>query len=186
MDKNREVKIIAVVALLVAVVGLSVAYAALSTTLEISGSATINSASWDVGFVKGSHTTTGGATFVEPTVSSTSITGYSAKLTMPGDSVTYNFKITNQGSIPATLGTVNIGSISCTGTDSAEAAATCANLTYSVTYADGTAIKVGDSLAVGATKDAKITITFNAGATTVPTNPVTVNGMDVTLIYNQA
>ena len=186
MEKNREIKIIAVVALLVAVVGLSVAYAALSATLEISGSATINSASWDVGFVKDTYETTGSASFVEPTVSSTSITGYSAKLITPGDSVTYKFKITNQGSIPATLGTVNIGNISCTGTDSAEATATCANLTYSVTYADGTAIKVGDALDAGATKDAKITIAFNSNATTVPINAVTVNGMDVTLIYNQA
>ena len=186
MEKNREIKIIAVVALLVAVVGLSVAYAALSTTLEISGTATINSASWDVKFIGGTHSKVGGASFVEPTVSSTSITGYSAKLTMPGDSVTYNFKIANQGSINATLGTVNIGSISCSGTDSAEANATCGNLTYSVTYADGTAIKTGDALNAGASRDAKITITFNSSATTVPRNAVTVNGMDVTLIYNQA
>lgn len=186
MDKNREVKIIAVVALLVAVVGLSVAYAALSTTLEISGTATVNAASWDVAFVKGSATTTGDAVFTEPTVSSTSISNYSVKLTKPGDSVTYTFKITNSGSIDATLGTVNIGTMSCSGTDSAEATTTCNNLTYSVTYSDGTAFRVGDSLTAGTTKEAKITVTFNSSATTVPSNAITVSGLDVTLIYNQA
>lgn len=188
MDKNREVKIIAVVALLVAVVGLSVAYAALSTTLEITGTATINSASWDVHFVKGTGTPVGGATFVEPTLSadSTALSNYSVKLTKPGDSVTYTFKITNQGSINAKLGTVNIGTISCSGTDATEAQNTCNDLTYSVTYADGSAINVGDTLDAGATKDAKITVTFNSTATSVPANVITVDGLDVTLIYNQA
>lgn len=194
MDKNREVKIIAVVALLVAVVGLSVAYAALSTTLEISGNATINSASWDVKFVKveqPAENVVGSASFVEPTVTSTSITDYDIKLSIPGDSVTYDFKIVNQGSIDAKLGTVNIGSISCvdatTETATEEAIAVCNNLTYSVTYADGSEIKVGDDLAKsGGTRDAKITLTFNQTADTVPANAIKVNGLDITFIYNQA
>ena len=194
MDKSREVKIIAVVALLVAVVGLSVAYAALSTTLKITGTATVNSASWDVHFIKGTGTPVGAATFVEPTISddSTALNNYSVKLTKPGDSVTYTFKITNAGSINAKLGTVNIANaLECTSTDTSatgttEAATTCSNLTYSVTYSDDSEIKVGDVLNAGETKDAKITITFNSDADTVPASIVTVSGLDVTLIYNQA
>ena len=193
MDKSREVKIIAVVALLVAVVGLSVAYAALNTTLKITGTATVNSASWDVHFIKGTGTPVGSATFVEPEIStdSTALNNYSVKLTKPGDSVTYTFKITNQGSINAKLGTVNIGDVTCTSADTtetgtAEANTTCANLTYSVTYENGDEIAVGDVLNAGDTVDAKITITFNSDAETVPASVVTVGGLDVTLIYNQA
>lgn len=193
MDKSREVKIIAVVALLVAVVGLSVAYAALNTTLKITGTATVNSASWDVHFIKGTGTPVGAATFVEPEIStdSTALNNYSVKLTKPGDSVTYTFKITNQGSINAKLGTVNIGDVTCTSADATEtgtteANTTCANLTYSVTYENGDEIKVGDVLNAGNTVDAKITITFNSDAETVPASVVTVGGLDVTLIYNQA
>ena len=64
MENKREVKIIAIVALLVAVVGLSVAYAALSTSLSISGTATVNSATWQVQFVEGEWTKTGDAVFI--------------------------------------------------------------------------------------------------------------------------
>ena len=186
MEKNREVKVIAVVALLVAVVGLSVAYAALSTTLEITGQATINSASWNVQFAAGESTKTGGTTFTAPTVSSTSISGLSVTLTKPGDSYTYSFSIQNTGSINAKLGTVNIGTISCTGTDTTEATNTCADLTYSVTYADGTPFQVGDSLDSQTSKEAKLTISYNAAADSVPANPITVNGLTATLIYDQA
>ena len=186
MEKNREVKVIAVVALLVAVVGLSVAYAALSTTLEITGQATINSASWNVQFVEGTGTPVGGASATTPTVTSTSISNLNVTLTKPGDSYTYTFSIQNTGSINAKLGTVNIGTISCTSENSDEANATCQDLTYSVSYADGTPFTVGDALDSQATKQAKLTISYNADADTVPAQPVTVTGLTATLIYDQA
>ena len=186
MDKNREIKIIAVVALLVAVVGLSVAYAALSTTLKITGTATINAATWDVKFIEGAGSTAGSASFNKPTVTSTAISDFSIGLVKPGDSVTYTFSIKNNGTIDASLGTVTIGTPTCTATDNTVATTTCGNLTYSVTYADGSAFKVGDRLDAGATKEAKLTLTFNESADVVPSTAVTVNGLGVTLIYNQA
>ena len=50
MEKTRQIKIISLCALLVAVLGLTVAFAALSQTLTINGSATVNTASWDIHF----------------------------------------------------------------------------------------------------------------------------------------
>ena len=186
MEKNREVKVIAVVALLVAVVGLSVAYAALSTTLQITGQATINSASWNVQFAAGTGTPVGGATATTPTVTSTSISNLSVTLTKPGDSYSYTFNIQNTGSINAKLGTVNIGTISCTSENQEEATATCEDLEYSVTYKDGTPFTVGDALDSQAVKEAVLTISYKDSADTVPASPVTVNGLTATLIYDQA
>ena len=50
MEKERRIKVLSLVALIVAVLGLTVAFAALSQTLTINGTASINSASWDVHF----------------------------------------------------------------------------------------------------------------------------------------
>ena len=50
MEKTRKIKIISLCALLVAVLGLTVAFAALSQTLTIKGSAAVNAASWDIHF----------------------------------------------------------------------------------------------------------------------------------------
>ena len=50
MEKERGAKVIAVVALLIAVVGLTIGYAAYASTLTINGSANVDPASWDVHF----------------------------------------------------------------------------------------------------------------------------------------
>ena len=96
MEKTRKIKIISLCALLVAVLGLTVAFASLSQTLTINGSAAVDAASWDIHFEKTSGKETevkGTATFTEPTLSGTTIENFSATLTKPGDSVTYYFDI---------------------------------------------------------------------------------------------
>ena len=42
-------------------------------------------------------------------------------------------------------------------------------MTYSVTYADGTAVTAGDSLAAGADATFKVTVAYKSGVTTLPT-----------------
>ena len=48
MEKERGAKLIAVIALLVAVAGLTIGYAAYSSTLTINGTATVDPADWNV------------------------------------------------------------------------------------------------------------------------------------------
>ena len=106
MEKERRIKIISLCALLVAVLGLTVAFASLSQTLTINGSAAVDAASWDIHFEKtsGKETETeGAATFTEPTLSGTTIENFSATLTKPGDSVTYYFDIVNNGTVDAVV-----------------------------------------------------------------------------------
>ena len=191
MENKREIKIIAIVALLVAVVGLSVAYAALSTSLSISGTATVNSATWQVRFVEGTGawTFTGDASATGPTFGVTSLTNVAVTLVKPGDKAVYNFQVTNSGTIPAKLSenTVINKTLTCTGGASdAENTTTCGNIVYSLTYKDGTQIKAGDTLANGATKDLTLTVEFKSTATEVPSQAVTVNGISATLEYVQA
>lgn len=189
MENKREVKIIAIVALLVAVVGLSVAYAALSTSLSISGSATVNSATWQVEFLEGEwDDPVGSAVTSGPEFGVTSITNIGVTLVKPGDKVVYRFKVKNKGSIPAKLSAnTAIGTISCTGgANTTEASNTCANISYTLTYGDGKVPTAGDTLAASAEKDLILTIEFKSTATAVPSSAVTVNGISATLEYVQA
>ena len=110
MEKTRKIKIISLCALLVAVLGLTVAFASLSQTLTINGSAAVDAASWDIHFEKTSGKETevkGAATFTEPTLNGTTIENFSATLTKPGDSVTYYFDIVNNGTVDAVVSNDN-------------------------------------------------------------------------------
>ena len=189
MENKREVKIIAIVALLVAVVGLSVAYAALSTSLSISGTATVNSATWQVEFVKGAwDTPVGTAVTSGPEFGVTSLSNIGVTLVKPGDKVVYRFKVHNKGTIPAKLSAgTSVGTISCTGgANQSEADTTCSNIVYSLTYAaDGKTPAAGDTLAASEQKDLILTVEFKSTATTIPSSAVTVNGISATLEYVQ-
>ena len=50
MEKERRIKILSIVALLIAVAGLTIAFAAMSKTLTINGTATMDTAVWDIHF----------------------------------------------------------------------------------------------------------------------------------------
>ena len=101
MEKNRKITIILVITLIISVIGLGIAFAAFSTTLNISGTAQVQSSTWDIEF-EGITTAgtidnaviNGTATEVtHPTITNSGkdIGTYSVTLKSPGDSVTYNF-----------------------------------------------------------------------------------------------
>ena len=107
MEKQRKIKIISVAALIVAVLGLTVAFAALSQTLTINGAANVNTATWDVHFANltGPDTTGTGVSNSDPILDATTIDNINMSVTKPGDSVTYYFDIVNAGTIDAVLDT---------------------------------------------------------------------------------
>lgn len=107
MEKERGAKVIAIVALLIAVVGLTVGYAAYSSTLTINGTANVDPASWKVNFDYKTGTSLTGkanghaAENTAPTLADTTISGFDVTLKAPGDSVTYNFLIKNSETLNA-------------------------------------------------------------------------------------
>ena len=50
MEKQRKIKVLAVAALIITILGLTVAFAALSQTLTINGAATLDAAKWGIKF----------------------------------------------------------------------------------------------------------------------------------------
>ena len=107
MEKERRIKILSVVALIVAVLGLTVAFAALSETLTINGTANVEAASWDIHFENLTGPDLEGTGKVNDTasLSGTTISNVNMSVTKPGDSVTYYFDIVNDGTIDAVLDT---------------------------------------------------------------------------------
>lgn len=126
MEKTRSTKIIAIAALVVAIVGVSVGFAAWSSTLTISSAeATVKQGSNDAAFKEKLTITavscdeTSGSASVENVGTFTSgyaWTGVKATLTKPNDSVTCTATVTNASDYDAYFENITIASqLSCSG-----------------------------------------------------------------------
>ena len=204
MERNRKIKTLSLVALIVAVLGLGVAFAALSSKLTINGSAKAQAGSWNIHFAKTLDMptqTTGNASFTEPTLSDTSILGFKATVTKPGDSVTYYFDIVNSGTVDALIEdyVFKTGYLECSGesfsdhpeckiydfnsdgfVDSNDYGVWNASIKYGLYYTDNNKeIKSGDTISAGETKHAKLVVEyFSSSKYLLP------DGMQITSIKN--
>ena len=117
MVKQRQIKILSIIALILAIAGMSLGFAAFSTTLNISSSASVtpDSGNFYLGFYPSetpslddatiTPTTSVGATGSSVTLSSgsTAISGLTANFTEPGQTITYNFYVGNESEYDAYL-----------------------------------------------------------------------------------
>ena len=156
MEKQRREKALVIVVLLVVIAGLTVAFAALSTTLNINGTAYLDAAKWGIRFENlssptrvGKATTTGTAKIEESKAAE--ITGINVSLMAPGDKVTYTVDLVNKGTINAKID--NIEKTVLTSKQQRY-------LTFKVTDKNGYEISQGDILEKGETKKITITIEF--------------------------
>lgn len=159
MEKNRSSKVIAVVALCVAIVGLTLGFAAFSNTLNIKSSATVNPSgeAFNVDFsssdaavetdpvtpTKDPSSLVAGNATINNSGSNPQISGLTATFTEPGQSATYTFYVHNIGEYDAFLKSITYNNATsgdtfkvCTAgeetTDSLVQAA-CDDITVSVT-----------------------------------------------------
>lgn len=197
MEKERGAKIIAIDALLIAVVGLTVGYAAYSSTLTINGTANVDPASWKVNFgyktgdsltgtIKGHATET-----TAPTLADTTISGFDVTLKAPGDSVTYNFLIKNSGTLNAKLANFTMGTLTCAPNASSnisqeDATKLCGELKYTLTYADGSTITTGTTLDAGDSKELVLKLEWPSASTLSVSDDVKVTIGTTTFVYEQA
>ena len=156
MEKERRTKALVVVVLLIVVAGLTIAFAALSATLNINGTAYLDAAKWGIRFENlssptkiGSATTTGTAKIEE--TKAAEITGMNVSLSTPGDKVTYTVDLVNKGTINAKID--NIEKTVLTSEQQRY-------LTFKVTDKDGREVSEGDILSAGETRNLTITIEF--------------------------
>lgn len=202
MEKNKSYIIVGILALLVSVAAVSIAYAALNSTLEINGEATVLASSWKIKYANlAAAVVTGDAVEVTaPTINTndTKVGDFSATLKSPGDSIKYTFDVVNDGTFDAEISSFTMPTPVCTGksTDATKKAAdetnVCNNIEYTLTYSDGTAVAVGDTLAnkdaaTGHTRGLILTLRLKDTMTAaeLPSDDVEISNLTITTIYAQ-
>ena len=156
MEKDRTKKITMIV-LIVAVIGLTVAFAALSQNLTINGSANVDAATWNIHFDNlGEAQISGEAIENEKPIinedDKVRIDGINVTLNNPKDKVVYNVDLVNEGSIDAEISNIVVPTL----TEEQEK-----YLEFKVAYSDtDKELSLGDLLNKGETKHLTITIRY--------------------------
>ncbi len=157
--KEKKVRRVLIVLLLVLLLmGVTVGYAVLSTSLNISGTSRIRNATWDVHFQNVSVVNGSVRPIEGPSIDASKLNiNYSIELNTPGDYFEFTVDVKNAGSVDAKLSALPVlGGIS-------EEQDVYAN--YSFTHADGSPVQVGESILVGKAQKYKIRIEIDPNIT---------------------
>jgi len=194
VDYKRKNMYILILTLGVIVGGLSLAYAALSATLNIQfGDITQNALTWNVGFQGSTVVGTAAGTSAtgrvcgDATITATTVTVSATSLSKPEDKCTYPLTIKNSGTIAATLSSItpkNPNSTACSTSNGATMV--CGNLTYKLTSdsSGNTILASNRLLAIGASLPVYLVVSYT-GASLNATN-TTQSGATFTLSYAQS
>ena len=212
MSENKGYKVMAVIALILGVVGVTLGYAAFSSTLTISSSAEVrpDSSLFNVDFSSSSsavetnpitatlNKTVDGFSATDATIDNTSepvITNLKATFTEPGQSATYSFYAYNAGEYVAYLNSIVFdGTKTCTaktGTTQSLVDSACTGITLSAkvgSEADTTtsvASITGHTLAKAAAEEVIVTISYEDGSARAD-GDFDVTLPDIVLTYNSA
>lgn len=194
MEKNRSLKIAIFVTLFIAVMGLSIGFAAFSETLEIKGSASVKTQSWNVHFEsleKSTSMTANEITAPQIQSSTTLISGLKSEFSKPGQVSEYEFDIVNSGTFDAIVTGVTIKTPTCTGDGdnaASDAENVCKNISVKLTTSDGTDIANGVVLNSGSKlENCKLIVTYNKNTpeAELPKNDVLVEDIDVSVVFSQ-
>lgn len=190
MEKKRQFKILTLSAIVIAIVSMGFSFASMSTQLDIKGFATMGSANWDVYFDNLSKATTIGETIeiTHPTITnkSTTISAFDVKFQQAKDGISYAFEIVNDGGMSAKITTLNVSTPTCIGSGASatnDEKLICDNLKYSLTYSDGTNVRVGDVLPKKTRKSVKMTLLYDGNE--LPIEEVRVTNLGIMVIYSQ-
>ena len=171
MRKERSLQNIVIVVLAVAILAMSVGFAAYSQNLNINGTATFTAAKWDVHFDT--------ETFVEKSeikasskeVGNTAIT-YSVTLPKPGSTYSFEVNVKNFGTIDAKLTKITLS-----GLTEAQKKYISYTVNYDGTDYDETTDGLADDLLVNDTHTLNVTVAYllPADSADLPATDVEVN-----------
>lgn len=206
--KSRKVLRFTLVFVFIAISAMTVAYATLSSTLTISGSAEFKDASWDIEVeevsiptdevppgitVDGNTVLHGSAKLLsKPVLSGTSITNFNIEIGALGDQAMMYYTVTNNGEIPAMLDSViwNEPTIYSESNNQDDIELVMENFGYTATMlycGEETScrpIDVEDIICPGTTVQLFVALDFDSDAPRVPYNKLVLSdfGMDLKLV----
>ena len=184
-NNDKFVRYVAIIALLIAVAGVSVGFAAFSNTVNIKATAQVTPdggsyqggtlSTDDDSVVPGNvvPTTTGGATGDTAVLGTDTIQNMKARFTAPGQSVKYSFYGYNNSDFVTYLNSVVFGAKSCTpgtGATSSYVSAACNGISMSIkvgsqTFTTDNTNVSGHSVNSGNSEAIEVTITYATGST---------------------
>ena len=175
--QNRKIQFIILLTLVCLVGTMSIAYAILSTTLNIDGTAEVMDASWNVHFEN--INVNPNSVPISPIITDNDKITFSADLTTPGEFYKFTVDIVNSGSIDAMIESI-IKNPELTADQKKY-------LRYEVEYIDGTSINETQLLKSGETKTISVLVSYRNDITTTSL-PQTETDLDleIRLVYVQS
>lgn len=200
MKKSRK-KIFkfALIALIVSVLGITIVYAAMSKNII---SIYPKQKDWNIHFANLSKAKINGSAYIvrHPRLTCTHIGDFAVSLSKPGDSITYEFDIVNEGSIDAKIGFYTGDTYLCLprkhdtncdwdgdGFNSKEDLHKInENITYRLYYKDTKSkIRVGDILKKKSSKRVVLVLSYNEESNELPVGKIQLNNLDKLIEYIQ-
>lgn len=177
MDTRRK-KNVLIIAMLVALVSMSISYALLSQQLEINGSAKINTKEWNVKIVKVEDVATQGNAEAGSIDYTGTVASISPVFYTEGDSVTYSVTVENKGNIDATLQSIT------------SAVSTTEGTSYPNVEYEYEGIKAEDVLKAGDSVKFNVTVSYVKSdpevTTATQSDPTKIVTLTSTLVYVQS
>ena len=177
MRRRKNIKKIQAMIVIPLICLISIAYAYLSSDIQINGTAVIKNKKWDVYFDNVEIYQGSVAAVVEPTTDAqnTLTINYEVNLNVPGQYHKFDVDVVNNGDFDATLDSFTITELT---------AEQQKYLDYSVTYKDGTEIAVGDIVNSKNSKELTVNLEYKKDITVedLQTEDQTLN-LSIELIY---
>lgn len=186
-------KKIIIILLCILTFGLSIGYAAISSNLNITGSAKLGSTvdNWNISFKNPKCTAYNHAEVGDIKANGTDLELSNHKLQLPSDYIICNFDIVNNGTIASSItditfpdkNKINFQGSGSTKTIDEELVRN--GLTIEMLYSDNSKIKIGDKLNAKETKKAYIKLSYKESETSIPTNNVTIGAISAKIVFGQ-
>ena len=203
MIKRNETIIIVTFLLIIGLLAFSITYASFSQTLNIRGTSLVEPSTWDIHFSSASGGSAGGT--ITPRLSNKyyptstasasvlefdgTILTWSGTVKSPGDTITFDFFIVNDGDYDATLYDLNKFTLTCKKNGVVETTV-CNKLNYVFKYKNGSEVSENDYLNAHSSREVELELElgdFNTDGSDLPDNDVIVDreSLTIQLIYNQ-
>lgn len=184
MEKQKNTQMFVIVLLAVAVVTMSVGFAAFTQTLNINGNVQVASSVWNIQFDTASYVESSGSVAVSAdnrTLTGTSMS-YNVTLTKPGDFYEFTVNVKNTGTFDANLTGITMSALT---TEQAKYLAY--EISYNGTVYTSTSSDLSISLAKSSTAPVKVKVSYIQpdDPADLPSSEVTVP-LTASLTYNQA
>ena len=175
LDRKMLYMILGII--LLSVFSLTIVYAALSVTLNITGSTQITASNWDI-HLENPEVKSGSVSSAVPTISGNNLS-FTANLTKPGDYYEFTVDVVNEGSIDAM-----IDSVVKTPELTSEQAK---YIKYEITYENGESINTNQTIKSGTSTPIKLRVEYrkDISASDLPSTATELS-LKLTLIYVQS